>query len=612
MKYLLVMPKKLSSIDHFNIFPIGLAYISASLKKAGHRVVTANLDFMEGDTRSILAELIRREQIDVLGTGGLSRDCGKLKEVIDTAREIKPNILTVVGGGIISSDPEPAMRILGADIGVIGEGEVTMCELAQALENGKNLCHVNGLIYWNERGGFHRTPKRQEINDIDRIPIPDFDGFNYKEWVQCSGGGGTVLSDRSCPFHCTFCFHPTGEKYRQRSLDNIFKEIDHQVKHYGVTCIGLTSELFSTNKQRVVDFCRRIKKYEIPWSCCLRVGDVDADMLEMMKTSNCVNVVLGLESADNEILKSMRKGTTVQQIERALELTYAAGLMVEGGFIFGDVNENRDTALNTLRFWEKHNQKHYLNISMIYVFPGSQLYQHACDSGIISNREQYLQDGCPLINVSQMSPAEFTELTSTITELRLHPHVPAGPFQINKIGTDGECQVEYACRKCRLQNKTEVNFWFGREIRCSSCNLTNFVDPFQKALHLQEEFTDGLPHDGVVAMWGAGGVYFKLMQKYMSLASERFVLVDSDKRLQGLSVCKKEVHSPDVILKRKIETVIITALSRTEDIYAALRNRYPGVASVLVPAFEMVGADVVPVLKSFGQPSPMTKNERKK
>jgi anaerobic magnesium-protoporphyrin IX monomethyl ester cyclase len=610
MKYLLVMPKKLSSIDHFNIFPIGLAYISASLKEAGHQVVTANLDFMVGDTHSILAELIVREQIDVLGSGGLSRDCGKLKEVFDTARRIKPDILTVVGGGIISSDPVPAMRILGADIGVIGEGEVTICELAQALENGINLNHVNGLIYLDRHGDLHKTPKRIEINDIDRIPFPDFDGFSYKEWVQSSGGGGTVLSDRSCPFHCTFCFHPTGEKYRQRSLDNIFKEIDHQVKHYGVTCIGLTSELFSTKKQRVVDFCRRIKEYEIPWSCCLRVNDVDADMLKMMRTSNCSNVVLGLESADNEILKSMRKGTTVQQIERALDLTYEANLMVEGGFIFGDVNEDWATASNTLAFWKKHNQRHYLNLSMIYVFPGSQLYTHACDSEIISNREQYLRDGCPLINVSKMSPAEFVELTSTITELRLHPHVPAGPFQILNMEADGECQVQFACRKCHFQNKAKVNFWFGREIRCSSCNLTNFVDPFQKALHVQQEFTDGLPDDGVVAMWGAGGVYYKLMQKDIFLYSERFVLMDSDMRRQGLRVCKKEVHAPDVIPEQKINTVIITALSRTEEIYAALRSRYPWVESVLVPALKMVGEDVVPVLKPFGKLLPMTKNER--
>ncbi len=120
MNYLLVMPKNLGSVEHFNIFPIGLAYISASLKKGGFHVFTANLDYLEGDTSSILEKLLSDHDIDVVCTGGLSRDYHKLKEVIDTARRINPQIVTVVGGGIISSDPQTAMRVLDADIGVVG------------------------------------------------------------------------------------------------------------------------------------------------------------------------------------------------------------------------------------------------------------------------------------------------------------------------------------------------------------------------------------------------------------------------------------------------------------------------------------------------------------
>jgi len=599
MNYLLVMPKKLSSIDHFNIFPIGLAYISASLKQAGYPVVTANLDFIEGDTASILKELISRENIDVLCTGGLSRDCAKLKEVIETARKINPGVITVVGGGIISSDPEPAMQVLDADIGVIGEGERTICQLAQALNSGEKLTRVAGLIFKDGKNGLLRTPPRKEIADIDSIPFPDFDGFNYERWVRSSGGGGAVLSDRSCPFHCTFCFHPTGEKYRQRSLDNIFKEIDYQIQHYDVKCIGLTSELFSTTKQRVVNFCNRIKEYKIPWGCCLRVCDVDAHMLQLMKRSGCVNVVLGLESAENSVLKSMRKGITVEQIERALNLTYEAGLMIEGGFIFGDVNETYETALNTLDFWGKHNKKHYLNLSMIYVFPGSKLYEDACAAGIINNREQYLRDGCPLINVSKMKPAEYKALTSKITELRLHPHVPAGAFEIKEISPNGECDMEFFCRKCGLQSQARADFWFGKEIKCPSCGLINFLDPFQKALPLPDDFFAGLPADEQIALWGAGGIYYKLIRKYNLLSSDRFLLVDANSSQQGLRICKKEIHSPDVLSSQDIKTVIITALSRKAEIQGMVRSQYPTVQRMLIPTFEVSREGVVLVLRPF-------------
>jgi anaerobic magnesium-protoporphyrin IX monomethyl ester cyclase len=599
MNYLLVMPKKLSSIDHFNIFPIGLAYISASLKKGGHHVFTANLDFIEGDTQSILKKLISSQHIDVLCTGGLSRDCDKLKKVIETARKINPDIITVVGGGIISADPEIAMRVLDADIGVIGEGEVTICELARALDNGHNYDHVAGLIYKDGNNAIIKTLPRKEIADIDSIPFPDFDGFNYAEWVRTSGGGGTVLSDRSCPFHCTFCFHPTGEKYRQRSLENIFQEIDYQIHHYGVNTIGLTSELFSTTRQRVVDFCHRIKEYKIPWSCCLRVCDVDAEMLHLMKKSGCVNVVFGLESADNSVLKSMRKAITVEQIERALSLTYEASLMIEAGFIFGDINETKESVENTLNFWRKHNKMHYLNLTMIYVFPGSHLYKYACSVGIIKDREKFLRDGCPLINVSKLTDIEYKALTSRITELRLHPHVPAGTLKTKEIQPNGECKMESLCRKCGNQIHSNVPFWFGKEEICPSCSLINFIDPFRNCLNSQEDFFACLPNDGVVALWGAGGIYYKLMQKYNMLSSNRFLLVDANPLKQGLTICGKEIHSPATICEINIKTVIITALSKNSEIHASLCSNYPSVKHILIPSLDINGDMIVPFLKNY-------------
>ena len=355
---------------------------------------TANLDYLEGDIYSILKKLLTDNDINVVCTGGLSRDCHKLKEVIDTARRINPQIISVVGGGIISSDPRTAMRVLDADIGVIGEGEITICELARALDGGRTYADIPGLIYKDGGNGLVITPPRSEIADIDSIPFPDFDGFDYGQWVS-SSGSGLVLTDRSCPFRCTFCFHPTGEKYRQRSFDDIFKEIDFQVEHYQVKCFGLSSELFATTKQRVVDFCNRIKNYNIKWGCCLRVCDVDAEMLQLMKAAGCVNVVFGLESADNSILKSMRKGITVDQIDPCVKLTYDANLMIEGGFIFGDINETKETVANTMNFWRRHNDMHYLNLTMISVFPGSFLYKHACDAGIIKDQEQFLRGWLP-------------------------------------------------------------------------------------------------------------------------------------------------------------------------------------------------------------------------
>lgn len=599
MNYLFVIPHGVSKAQVFDIFPIGIAYVSASLKQAGYSVFTINLEFHADNIHRALQDALSLNDIDVICTGGLSFDCSKVKEVLDIARTINPRLLTVVGGGIISADPVPAMRVLGADFGIIGEGEVTMCELAFALDTGLSYHDVQGVV-WKEGHGdcYVVNPERPEILDLDSLSFPGYDGFNYYEWTKKSGYG-LIVGSRSCTHNCTFCFHTSGKKYRQRSLDNIFEEISYQIDRYDIKTFSLNDELFASSKRRVYEFCDRIRKYGISWYVALRVCDVDADLLQTMKGAGCAGVSYGLESADNSVLESMQKKTSVEQIEHALEMSYEAGINITGGFIFGDINENQETATNTLNFWHRNNGRHYMNLSMIVVFPGSFLYKHACETGLITDREQFLRDGCPLINVSKLSDVEYKNLTSRITELRLHPHVPAGSFEIRDIKPDGASDIEIVCRKCGGRSQSEVSFWFGREISCQHCGLINFVDPFQNALHAQDTFVASIPADEKVVLWGAGGIYYKLAHKYSVLSMDRFLLVDANTLQQGLSICSKEIFPPDVIAQDSIKTVVVMALSRKNEIYAEIRRMYPSVQNILIPAFNITKEGIVPVLQPF-------------
>ena len=121
MNFLLVMPKGLGkSPGGYNIFPVGIAYISAYLKGHNFKVITSNLEYHPETTQQLLKSLIEENDIDVICTSGLSRDFPKVKEIVDASRKIKPDIIAVIGGGLITGDPEPAMTALDADIGVIG------------------------------------------------------------------------------------------------------------------------------------------------------------------------------------------------------------------------------------------------------------------------------------------------------------------------------------------------------------------------------------------------------------------------------------------------------------------------------------------------------------
>jgi anaerobic magnesium-protoporphyrin IX monomethyl ester cyclase len=598
MNYLLLMPRGISTSQdqYFHVFAVGIAYVSASMKKAGHRVFTANLDYVQGEVTSVLRDLIEANHIDVVCTGGLSRDWTKIKTIMDAVRSVRPNILCVVGGGIISADPEPAMHVLDADIGVIGEGEDTLCELAVALDHGRDYHQIPGLIFKTNQG-LIATPRREELSHLDELPFPDFDGFDYAKFV-AETGLAVITCSRSCTYACSFCFRPAGQKYRQRSMENIMSEIDMQISRYHPASLALSDNLFASSRERVLEFCAAIKERAISWGCSLRVSDAtDLEMLQQMKAAGCSSINYGLESADNSVLKSMRKGITVEQIETALDNTWKANIHLQANFIFGDPNETSETLANSLAFFHKHKERFLFPLDPIIAFPGAPIYKQACKKGLIQDREQFLKDGCPVINISKLTDLQFKEMLSTITELRLGPRVPAGPFQVLEVTSEGVCKVEFDCRKCKRRETLEMPFWFSEIPVCPSCGTVNHLDPFERAAHLQEPFFDELSKVGTVALWGAGGIYYKLIKHYPQLSSDRYILLDGNTSLHGLRICDKEVHPTALLGQQEIRTVIITALSRKEDIHRMIRNSYPSVQDVLVPDFEIRSEGIVPKLR---------------
>lgn len=112
LNYLLVMPRLLQNIGDGYSFPLGIAYISSSMKEAGYNVTTINLNHRNGDVYEIIEKEIEENKIDVVATGGLSFQYNMVRQVIEAAKQVNSEILTIVGGGIISGDPEPAMIAL--------------------------------------------------------------------------------------------------------------------------------------------------------------------------------------------------------------------------------------------------------------------------------------------------------------------------------------------------------------------------------------------------------------------------------------------------------------------------------------------------------------------
>lgn len=585
------MPRLVQSIGDGYVFPLGIAYVSSSMKKAGFNVVTLNLNHCEGNVFEIIKSTIEEHNIHVVATGGLSPQFHLVRNVIESAKRANCNIVTVVGGGIISAEPETAMEALGcADYGVIGEGEVTMCELCHSLENGGDFPRVDGIIFKNGPD-YIKTNRRKDIENLDTIPWPDYEGFDIEKYLAAPPAyfAGVnknrmicMLGSRSCPHNCTFCFHTNGQKYRQRSLDDFFAELDYLVSRYNIEAISLADELFAPDIVRAREFCDRIKKYNISWYADFRIDKIKPELLQILKNSGIDVMFFGLESADNRILKSMRKGITVEQIELALKMVHEYEIPFYGCFIFGDIEETVETARNTIK-WFKEHSKYNIHLTLIKTFPGSYIYQYACQKGIIKDRVKYLKDGCPQVNISRMSDAEFSEIVSSISDAQ------SSMKSIDSIELQwldlqmGRETIAGICSNCSRKNIWEnIKLFANDYIYCSHCGQKYDIPcPIPLRENLDRNIALLLGKYGKVAVWGMTLTIMDLFKRSKMLNSPNVFPVDISASKREISLHGKKIHAPAILGEEDIRVVVIAVPSHGGQISCQVKENHPKVEEII-------------------------------
>jgi len=431
MKTLIVVPRYHSSGRY--IMPLGILYVSAAAKSAGLEIETLNLNHFSEPICDVLKEYIVKKGISCVATGGLSGEFTVLFSLLKTVKAIAPDVTTICGGGIITATPKIAMQALEyADIGIIGEGDYTFPALLQCLEKSRDFRQIKGLVYFDGKQ-MQQTAPANEVLDLDSIPFPDYSGFQYDRYLKNNHNGfdfhGTPLSpvsiigSRSCPYACTFCFHPTGNKYRVRSLDSVFQELDYLLQNYNINCVAMREELFSSEEERIYEFAKRIRKYQICWTIQLRVNLVNEDVIKILADADCFAVFLGIESVSDEVLKSMNKRITSNQIFQVLQWAEKHHLQIRSGLIFGDKAETKESAQLSLGWLRKHRnynpvlRRPAIIADMLVPFPGSPIYQYAVAKEIISDEISYLRMGCPLVNLTSLSNEEYKMILRQVQSL---------------------------------------------------------------------------------------------------------------------------------------------------------------------------------------------------
>jgi len=368
--------------------PLGIAYIAAVLEKMG--IGTRIIDCAIGISFDDLYKRILEESPDIIGITSTTPAFVKTKRLASFIREQLPATKILIGGAQLTALPFETMKTGLFDIGVIGEGELTVERLFKNYKNKRfeSLDRVRGIIYKDETG-IHQNEDQDFINDLDSIPMParhllPHPGFYRPTPASCRRVPyAVIMTSRGCPSQCTFCDRKIfGMRCRMRSVSNIFQEIEKVVADYGVKEIRFFDDTFTLNKKRVYEICDEFEKrgLKLSWTCLTKAACVDGPLLKRMKKAGCWQVLYGFESGDDRMLKLLKKGNTVQMNKKATRLTKEAGLEVRGDFIVGTPGETWESLENTVRF-AIDMKLDYAHFNKFIPFPGTELYKKLTDEG---------------------------------------------------------------------------------------------------------------------------------------------------------------------------------------------------------------------------------------
>jgi len=343
--------------------PLGLAYIASFLRDAGHDVAIHDMKHTELE-RDAFVDVVRRFDPALVGLGLYTVTVPVGEEISQLLKAWKPSVKVVVGGPHPAGAPEECARNPHFDFAAVGEGEVMMLDLIEALESGGDLSKVAGLWFTEDptdpESPVVTAPPRGWIDDLDALPwpardlLPPLDSyamtmFQYREWPAT-----TIYTSRGCPYSCIFCERREilGNKFRVHTAGYVVDEIEHLITEYGIREIFFYDDTFTLDARRVEAICDEILRrgVEISWNISTHVGTVTRDLLRRMKLAGCWQIAYGIETGDPRVMQDILKGTTVDEVRERIQWTTDAGIEAKGLFMIGHPTDTPESIDRTIEF----------------------------------------------------------------------------------------------------------------------------------------------------------------------------------------------------------------------------------------------------------------------
>ena len=371
--------------------PLGLLSIAAYLKKEGHQVFVHDcLGPGAVSDQNVNIKKILEFKPDLVGFSATTSGFLDGYRMAETIKRIDKQIPIVFGGVHISAlGGELLEQFRDIDFLCMGEGEVTLAQFV----SGQDVSTIDGLV-WKEGDTVRTNSVRTQISDLDTLPFPAYElldgfpkGYHLPLFSYIRSPGATMVTSRGCPYQCSYCDRSVfGRGYRYNSAQYIYEHIRYLRRKFGIRHINIYDDLFTMHRKRIENLCELLtsKPLGIQFNCAVRVGHADDQLLGMLKEAGALQISVGIESGDQELLKVHKPGVYLEEVRDTIGRIQKKGLRAKGLFMMGLPGETVESIKKTSDFLMSLGLDD-MNMSKFTPFPGAPVWKTIREHGTMDN-----------------------------------------------------------------------------------------------------------------------------------------------------------------------------------------------------------------------------------
>ncbi|MBI5347391.1 MAG: B12-binding domain-containing radical SAM protein [Candidatus Aenigmarchaeota archaeon] len=438
-KITLVLPEGLHPATQ-PFMPLSILYLGSWLKKKGHKVRL--IDSQTQDAESLLKKHVHSS--DLVGFSVMTAHVPHAIKLSDMTKDIDSDVPVLWGGIHPSILPEQTVADKSVDYCIVGEGEQAIEKLATALEKGKQINKIGGLVY-KKKGKAMKNPAAKYL-EMDSLSPPDWSlvdvqKYIYKQRIRDEYRKTLQLhSGRGCNYRCAFCINTIiANRWRPLGAEKIIREAEMLKDRFGIENIDFSDENLFADKKRVMKFSEALGRLDLKWIASCRVDYLSrgyyltSDIRQLVK--NGLGIIgFGMESGSQRMLDLVCKGTKPEENIRAVEICKEVGLFPSCSFIIGLPGETREDLFATISMINKISDimgagNYTLSGPQVYrPYPGSLLYNKAVEMGLkvpATLREWTdVSDETGFLSPRQIPWIKSPELLLAIEYYSMHMEIP--------------------------------------------------------------------------------------------------------------------------------------------------------------------------------------------